>query len=453
MGLRSLRALAVVAAALIGAAAAQPQLIVNGVTVAGATTTLVSGHTYAPAAALARALGARFEVDLATQRLTFTLGARVVQVRSVSDAAAAATLPDALWRDGVAQSGTPAVVTGLEPFVPVKGVAEALGARVSFVSPGNQVLVVAPRADVSASLEGRAGEERLVLRLSAPVRVTAFLNEPVQTLELRLERSNLAQSAVFSADAFVRADVVQDRSEVTVRVQLAPDTSAHWVEVPDGEGFAVVISFRRLGAAVARPPAASAGSRVVLDAGAGSGADAATLTLEAVLTMARELERGGVEVELTRTGAVLPSPEERAAIGTGARLFLSLQVADLSPGTARLYHLGDAADLASLQDAVRVNAETLAQRGETDAVRRALLIDLAPDLALGARYSAALAAGLRSEGFSVASPRAAPVAVLTGAAGRGVLLEVAAQDLRDPGFALRLAALLAELADGAAQRP
>gem|GEM_PF-724669 len=438
--------------ALSAWASAQPSLIVNGVSVPGATSSLVSGTAYAPAAALAQALGARFDIDLLSQRLTFTLGARVVQVRTVNDPGAAANMATAITRDGVPLEGPAAVLSGVEPFVPVKATAEALGAGVTFLAASNQVLVVLPRATVSAEREGRGGDERLVLRVSSPTRISAFVNDAAQRLELRIERSNAAPSVPLSGDAFIRADVDQVRGDVDVRVQLAPGRSARWVEVPDGTGFAVIITFpaSTLSQAASTPPR---GTRVVLDP-ASDGSERAALTLEAARVVAQRLERSGIDVDLTRSGPTLPAVEERSASGTGARLFVTLQPAQLAPGTLRVYYLGDAADLRALEDAVRVNAEAVVQRPLTDAVRREILLDLVVDLSHGARYAAALVAALRDGGgYQVAPPIAAPVAVLTGAAGRGLLLEVSASDLSDPAFATHLASALVGLlsGDGAAR--
>ncbi len=424
---------------------AQPQLVVNGVEVAGATSSLVPGTAYAPAAALAQALGARLDVDLASRRLTLTMGGRIVQLRWVEEAGAATSLADALRVDGAPRVGPAAVMSGVEPFVPVKASAEALGGRVSYVAESNQVLVVVPRPRVTASLQGSGTSERLVLRASAPTRVTSFMNETVQTLQLRFERSDIDMAQTFVGDGFVRADLLPARGDVEARVQLAPDTRVTWTEVPDGAGFAVVVSFAR---AVAAPDAGAGtggdGARVVIDPGSGGADGAAELTLEAARVAAQRLERSGFEVALTRSGPALPTVSERAAQGVGARLFLSLQVADVPPGSLRLYHLGDASDLGALQDAVRFNAEELVRRPGTDEVRRQVLLDLVVDLELGARYAQAMAGELRQAGgYQVAAPRAAPVAVLTGAAGRGLLLEASATDLRDPAFAQLLGATLA----------
>ena len=442
---------------LTGVVAAQPQLVVNGLDVAGVSADLVPGTTYAPAGALAQALGARLDVDLTSQRVTFALGGRIVQVRSVDDPAGAMTLGDALRVDGIARDGPAAVRRGVESYVPVKVVAEALGARVSFVPERNQVIVVAPRARISASLEGSDRSERLVLRASTPTRVTSFFNETVQTLHLRFERSDVASAQSFVGSGFVRADVVPAGGDVDVRIQLAPEVRVDWTELPDGGGFAVVVSFASAGPGAPETPAAVEAARVVLDPAVGTGMaadEAAELTLDVARVAAQRLERAGFDVVLTRSGPALPAVAERSALGTGARVFVSIQVADLPPGSLRLYHLGEATDLRALEDAVRFNAEALVDRPETDAVRRQVLLELIVDLELGARYAESMAASLRDAGgYQVSPPRAAPVAVLTGAAGRGLVLEVGPADLRDPGFAQLLAATLATVATSGGMLP
>lgn len=430
-------------------ALAQPELVVNGVVVPGARTDLVAGTAYAPAAALAQALGARFDVDYASQRLTLTLGGRVVQLRTVDDATRATALDDALKRDGVVVAGTAGVLVGVEPYAPVKATAEALGARVTFVSASNQVLVVVPRPRIDARLEGQGSQERLVVRVSGPTRVSGYLNEAVHTLHLRIERGDLANALSFVGDRFVRADVVPNRGDVDVRIQLEPDVRPAWTELPDGSGFAVVVSFARAAPGAPEPVVAAVPTRIVLDpAGdvAGVGGDATERALDVARVVAQRLERAGFEVALTRSGATVPAVSERAAAGTGARLFLTLQPADLPRGSVRLYHLGDARDLRALEDAVRINAEALLERPDTDDTRRQVLLDLVVDLERGERYAEALAVTLREAGgFEVRSSLPAPVAVLTGAAGRGVLLEVGAADLADPGFAALLASAVASV--------
>lgn len=452
------RCLSVLAVALLaGVLAAQPQLVVNGLDVAGASTDLVRGTTYAPASALAQALGARLDVDLASQRVTLALGGRIVQVREVDDPASATALGDAVRVDGIPRDGPAAVRRGVETHVPVKVVAEALGARVSFVPERNQVIVVAPRARISAGLEGSGRTERLVLRASTPTRVTSYFNETVQTLHLRFERSDVGGAQSFVGSGFVRADVLPAGADVDVRIQLAPRTRVDWTELPDGGGFAVVVRFAAADPDAPEPAATVEALRVVLDPAVGTGVatdEAAALTLEVARVAAQRLERAGFDVVLTRSGPAVPAVAERSALGTGARVFLSIQVADLPPGTLRLYHLGDASDLGALEDAVRFNAEAVMDRPETDAVRRRVLLDLIVDLEVGARFAESMAAALRDAGgYQVSPPRAAPVAVLTGAAGRGLMLEVGPADLRDPSFGQLVAATLATVATSGGMLP
>ena len=435
--------------AIAALALAQPELVVNGVVVPGARSDLVAGTAYAPAAGLAQALGARFDVDYASQRLTFTLGGRVVQLRTVEDATRATALADAVKRDGAVVDGSAAVLVGVEPYVPVKATAEALGARVTFVASANQVLVVVPRPRIDARLEGQGPQERLVLRVSGPTRVSGYLNEAVHTLHLRIERTDLANALSFVGDRFVRADVVPNRGDVDVRIQLEPDVRPSWTELPDGTGFALVVTFARVAPGGPEPIATAVATRIVLDpageVGSASGG-AAERALDVARVVAQRLERAGYDVTLTRNGPTVPAVSERAAAGTGARLFLTLQPADLPRGTVRLYHLGDAGDLRALEDAVRINAEALLERPDTDDARRRVLLDLIVDLERGERYAEALAVTLREAGgFDVRASRPAPVAVLTGAAGRGVLLEVGAADLADPAFAPLLAAAVASV--------
>jgi N-acetylmuramoyl-L-alanine amidase len=435
-------------------ASAQLQLEVNGTPVAGATTSLVPGVTYAPAAGLASALGAGLDVDPTNQTVTFTLGARLLRVHVVDDPDRAGLVPSPVTLSGRPVDGPAAVFVGVEPFVPVKTVGEALGAAVSFLGQRNTVAVVSPRASVTARVEGSGAGERLVVRASAPTRVTSYYNVPVRTLQLRFERADLAAALAFEGDGFVRADVLSALGAVDVRVQLAPDTEYDLAELPDGEGFAVVIGFRSApgGAQPQQPESPDPGVRIVIDPAHGGqdrgmafGADdEAQLTLALAQALEGTLARAGYEVTLTRRGEVGLSVEDRATAGVGAQLFVSLHAADLPRGRVRVYYLGDAIDQAALDDAIRYNAETSLRRSETDGARRMVLLDLVVDLDAGRRYADALARELfQAGGYQVEPPRPAPLAVLTGAAGRGLLIEVGPDDLRDPSFAPILAATLA----------
>ncbi len=429
-------------------AAAQPQLAVNGVNVPGVTTALVPGVAYAPAAEFAAALGADVAIDLAAGRVTLVLGAAVVLIDLVGDAGRAAALEPALTRDGAARAGPAAVHDGVEAYVPVKAVGEAFGGRVAFLAETDTVVVVLPRPNLRARLEGRGSGERLVFRLDAPARVVRFESPSTDVLELRFERTD-ADPIVFEGDAFVRASVVEDRGSTEVRVQLEPGSTARVLTVPDGRGAEVIVAFGTAPSSTAI--AASSGKRLVLDAGH-DGSDAGfalggeaedSLTRLFVDAVAESLMGTGIEVERTRPSAAAITLRDRSTAGVGADAFVSIHAAPLPAGRGRMYVLDDATGQRALETAVRANAETALASPETDALRRALLLRLVPDPDVGQRLAASLGASLARAGVVFDPVEGAPLAVLQGAAGRGVLLELSPDDLRDPALALALAAALA----------
>lgn len=443
------RALACAALLAMGSGAAQTLLAVNGVPVPGATTALVPGVTYAPAVDLAAALGADVVTDAVARRTTFVLGAAVVQATLVADPAAAVAADPALTRDGALRAGPAGVHDGIEAYVPVKGVVEAFGGRVAFLPESNTVVAVVPRPAFSARLEGRGVTQRLVFRTSGPARVVQVLQEATGVLEVRFERAD-GRAAAFDGDAFVRATVEPVRGGVEARVQLAPGRTARVLTLPDGAATVVVVAF----GATPSPATivAAQGTKLVLDAGHG-GSDAgltfgvdreADLTRAFVDAVAEALVGSGVEVVRTRPSAVPVALGDRAAAGAGADAFVSVHAAQLPAGQARAYVLDDADAASTLEMAVRRNAEVALQSPQTDALRRALLVRLVPDREAGRRLAEALRRGLGDVGIGLGTPQGAPLAVLAGAGGRGVLLEFAPDDLRDPSLPLTVAAALAE---------
>src|SRR5690606_33696461 len=186
--LRGARLLLLLAAPALGAALAQPALVVNGREVPGNTTALVSGTSYAPAATLASALGASAAMDLGGGVVVLVAGGRIMQVLVAPSPAEAASLPGAIRRDGAVVPGPGAVVSVGEVYLPVKPVAEALGASVTFLEGQNTVMVVQPRARLTA-VRRLTDPERLELHVSAPVRYSTYYNEPVQTLQVHFERT------------------------------------------------------------------------------------------------------------------------------------------------------------------------------------------------------------------------------------------------------------------------
>jgi len=426
---------------------AQPTLLVNGVTVPGVTSTLVAGVAYAPASDFARALGADAVVDAGTGRVTLTLGAAIVQLALVGGPAAAESVSPAVVRDSQARPGPAAVWSGSEAFVPVKATGEALGGRVAFLPESGTVAVVLPRPRLTMRVEGFGASERLVFALDAPARIVSFEHPGTGVLELRFERSDPVAATALDGTRFVRATLEAVRGTAEARIQLAPGAAPRVWSVPAGAGMEVVVAF---GAeASPTPTVATAGTRWVLDAGHAV-AEALPASAEGELTrafvdqLAVALAGTALEVERTRPGPAPVPLAERAALGVGADGFVSVHLGSLPRGRVRVYVLDDADAIEALDRAVRWNAETAVVRPETDGVRRAVLMRLLPDLEVGRAWAEALAGRLAGAGWSVDAPVGAPIAVLAGAAGRGLLLELSSDDLRDPAAAATLARALVD---------
>ncbi len=429
----------VVAVGLIAAAAAQPQLLVNGVDVPGATTALVSDVTYAPAADFARALGADVDVDLAGGRVTLTLGAAIVQLALVTETGRVEVPRPAVVRDGRARPGPAALWTGGEAFLPVKAVGEALGGRVAFLTESASVAVVLPRPGLSMRLEGFGVSERLVFALDAPGRYVTFHHPETGVLELRFERADPLVTPALEGRSFVRAAVERVRGSSEARVQLAPGVEPRVWSVPAGVGMEVVVAFGASGAGQ-EPIATVSRTRWVLDAGHVSegGAGALPADVEGELTrafvdlLAVELAQAGIDVERTRTGPAPVPLGDRTAMGVGADAMVTIHLGDLPRRQARLYVLDDTDAAETLDRAIRWNAESALDRADTDALRRSVLLRLVTDLAVGRDWGAEFTRSLGAAGWTVEGPVGAPLAVLAGAAGRGLFVEMSADDLRDP---------------------
>ena len=147
-------------ALLLPLASAQANLVVNGRVISSNSTSLVPGSSYASGAALAQALGATMGVDTGRQIALLETGGRVLQVLIVDDATAASTA-EAIWLDGRPVPGGAAVWSDGELFLPVKPVAEALGASVTYISGDDTVLVVQPRGRLTGLQRTGGRTERL----------------------------------------------------------------------------------------------------------------------------------------------------------------------------------------------------------------------------------------------------------------------------------------------------
>ena len=431
-----------------GVAVAQIGLVVDGRDVPGVTSTLVSGASYAPAGELVAAVGAEMFVDGSGRSVTLTLGGRFLVVPVVDVTEVGSAGPATL--DGAPVPAGPAVRDGVEIYLPVKGVVEAFGGTVAYLAEENRVVGVLPRGDVlDASLERASGVERLRLQVSAPVPYSVFRNDAIATVQVRIARASLARARTLEGESIVRADLIPGRGIVDLRVQLAPGSRATVSTLPSGRGFVLLVDVRPSEDAEVEPASVP---QIVIDPGHG-GEDAGLsfgaagregeLTWRFAELLADALRGRRAEVALTRRGSEPATVAARSAAGVGADLFVSVHAADLPAGQFRVYFLGEAETEIGLEFAIRENAAREVAETTTDEVRRQILLDLVPDLGTGRRYALALENELfQIGGYRAADRVAAPLAVLTGAAGRGVMLEFAPEDLSSPALADALAAAL-----------
>ncbi|HKI56133.1 MAG TPA: N-acetylmuramoyl-L-alanine amidase [Trueperaceae bacterium] len=441
---------ALLLALAVGTAAGQTALVVNGVTVDGSTTSLVKGTSYAPAAALASALGARYFTDADTTVATLQLGGHVLEAVIATDPSKASAA-GALRLDGTAIGGPAGVMQDGDVYLPVKQVAEALGGHVAYLQQQKTVVVVQPRAQLTGlTAQGSGSSQQLVLQLSAPVGFSRFYNQPVTTLQLHFDRTDLQGGlSGVQGDSFVRADASSSGDGVDVRVQLAPHTDYRLYSLPDGNGFRVVVSFTPASAAQQTAP------HIVIDPGHGGqdpginfpgyGSEA-SLTLAFSQQLQKILEGRGFQVTLTRTGDYSVDAATRSRDGIGADLFVSIHGSVLPPGQFNAYYLSDASSVGSLSMAIRQNAQSAVQGQDVSALRRKILLGLVPQLDVGRSFADGLGTQLfQNGGYRASDTGGAPLYVLGGAAGRGVMLEFSPQDLASDTLAAALAGALANL--------
>lgn len=451
--------LTVALAMLLASALAQLGLVVDGRDLPGVTSSLVPGSSYAPAGELSVAVGAEMYVDQVGERVILSLGGRFLTL-PVTD-----TTGDALGAmgqlDGTARATGAAVRSGVDIYLPVKGVIEAFGGTVAYLQAENRVVGVLPRAEVlAASLERVGPTDRLRIRMSAPVPYSTFRNDSLATAQLRFARSSLSFAETLEGDAIIRADLIPGRGMVDLRLQFAPGTQFSMSTLPAGSGFELIVEARAEGTA----PVTESRPIVAVDPGHGgedAGVRFADGRLESDLTwefserLITGLASRGVQVVPTRERNEPLSIASRSSAGVGADLFVSLHAAELPAGQFRLYFLGEAETTSDMDYAIRQNAaaetgpgESSAGSGEglTASVRRRILLELVPDLEAGRRFAAALDNELfQLGGYRSAETRAAPLAVLAGAAGRGLLIEFSPADLTSETLPDVLAAALASV--------
>ena len=410
------RSLFVLLALHLFAVGAAQRLVVNGVNIDQFSNTLEPGTSYVAAAPFARAVGAayRYNGDL----VNFELAGRFVTLQVGSEA-------------GDAQ------LQGRTPYVPVKEVAQRLGGEVDYLTEAKMVVVVFPRARLRSvqppDLWG--SYERFVLRLSAPVAVEERYEPSLNTVRFRFARTDLAQKQNFSGERFSDAVLLPGADYADFTLTLGRGSAFEMYAVPKGAGTEVVVDI--FSAEDAQKVQRASSPVIVLDSG-----NATATGDQLTEPLRRALEARGAQVQLARGDLAA-----RMAAGIGAPLFVSLEAAPLETGQIGIYYLEG--DTASLNAVIRQNAaEADASPDDPDAdlaPPQRVLRRLTPDLARGERYAQRLSERLEAAGWQALSVEGAPLYLLSGAAGRGVLLELSAADLASDALVDPLADALAGL--------
>lgn len=405
------RSLLVLLFHLFAAGAAQ-QLVVNGVSIAQFSNTLVPGTSYVAAEPFARAIGATYRYSSSEQMLSFELAGRFAALQ-VGGAAEGARL-----QEGV-------------PYVPVKEVARQLGGEVDYLAEDKTVVVVFPRARLRSVQppDPWGSYERFVLRFNAPVAVEERFEPSLDTVRFRFARTDLARKQNFSGERFSDAALLPGSDYADFTLTLSRDSTYEMYAVPDGVGTKVVVDiFSAEEVEAADEPGAP--PVIVLD----SSPNPALVPL--AQSLRRALEERGAQVQRTQGGV-----SARMAAGIGAPLFVSLTNAPLEAGQFGLYYLaGDAASLSAVirQNAARARTNVNESADELSVPQR-VLQSLTPDLALGEAYAQRVSKRLEAQGWQAVSVEGAPLYLLSGAAGRGVLLELPANLTSTPELSEPLA--------------
>jgi N-acetylmuramoyl-L-alanine amidase len=342
--LSPLRALAL-AAALLAPARAQVGSPGRPLAANGARLTAVfpvePNLAYARAADLAGALGLRLAE--APGYATLSQGGRVLSFRVADEPGAARFTPRAVQVNGRTVSGPAAVWSGGRLLLPVRAVAEGVGA--SFSDDGRRVRVYLEPARLLPPVRSdrSAAAERAVLELSRDANVSDRREGDLAVIEV--ENATGDEAVYETAEEFrylKRIEIRAGKGKLVARIPL-----------PDGSGYRVFASPAAtrtparlvvdVGPAYRREPPALEARKptVVLDPGHG-GADPGVkggglVEKDLALSVARRvgavLASRGVAVRYTRTGDSNPSLAARRERSLESDAFVSLHASNL-PGSS-----------------------------------------------------------------------------------------------------------------------
>lgn len=418
--------------AFTASALAQQQLVVDGVPVVGLSTELVPGTSYAPAEAYAQALGATYRFD-PQGGVLLEFGGRYLSVASFTEPGRATAAANALTLDGETLSGPGAVVQDGIAYLPVKRVTEVLGGATAYLEQQQTVAVVFPRPQLLGVAPPNiwGSSERFVLSFSAPVAFEPFYEASLRVVRFRflragLSRESLASSRLPPGSRYSDAVFIPETDYLDFNLTLREGNAYSVFSQPSARGVRVVID-------VFGDEAVANTQRPTLLLRAGAGTE----------TLARRLREAlaaqGVNVMLTQADEAF----DVARVGVAAPFLLALARAPLASDRFNLYYLVDSGAVPLLDAPLRLASVQESLSGP----ERARLAGLTPELARGEQ-----AADLLAENLEANTPlrrdqvRAAPLLVLSGAAGRGLLLELGPDELADSGLVAPLVTSLVALA-------
>lgn len=427
-----------------GVTTAQTNLRVDGRDAGTVRADLLPGTSFAALDRLAQALNLELVLDVSDSALALSLGGHVVTIDVVPQGTSP-TRDDAVRRDGTAFADVAAVRTSEGVWLPIAPVVRAFSGSVGFLPEENTVVVVTPRARLSNTAFDVSGtSESLTLTFDAPVTVQRSDDRRTGATNLFIPRAAMDRAYTETGALLPRVGIYPADGGVRVLVE-APGVDIEVLELAREVGTDVVVRARRAPGSFA-PRDAAGETTVALEAGF----MAETLAAQAALlsltqAMATELTTLDVESILVRSGRAAPSDAQRLQDAVTSDVYLLLHVGDLTPGEVRLWTLGEASAVNLVSEAIRRNAAAgLASEEGTTMLRREVLLGLVPDVAMGKRIAESLAIALFQEGgYRAGAVLEAPLAVLAAAAGRGVLIEVAEEDLASPDLAQALARALA----------
>jgi N-acetylmuramoyl-L-alanine amidase len=328
---------------VLAQAVATKPLEVGGVKL---TASVYNGAAFAPAFDFAGALG----VDVLTSddAVTITQGGRILRLDLADDANAAATrFTRGLQVNGIRQAGLAAGRGGGRLLLPVRTVAEAVGA--SFSDAGGRIVVEPAQAKLEAVKSDKTTRsERLVLELNRDTGYSSRIERDTLVVFLRYTTGETTDYQV-SGQFIKTASVRPSGNKLEIRVPIASSSGYNMYALPAQPGAAgreavparVVVD---IGPRFDRQPVAlqSRAITVVLDAGHGgsdTGVAAGTVTeKDLTLRMARLVGatlQQRVKVVYTRNGDANPSLEDRLESSLQADAFISFHASKLAGSSAK----------------------------------------------------------------------------------------------------------------------